>query len=187
MDFFANVFGKASEPAGTPPADPKKVRRSVRVRGTTVDEAPSSPPPQNVPNAQASSEDLLAPISPPARSEIRHTPVASPPPQSNDTQISTQVASQFAYIPPQDDEEYDPNVWGYLDPINSTSYKSIRLNKNPQEPVEKKRGRGASRKTGPRGFLIGRHAECDLQIDSGVISNRHCVIYKVQLSTDFRF
>ena len=121
-------------------------------------------------------------MSPPDRKDVERTPAVSPGPQATyDTQQSTQAASQFAYVPPQDDEEYDPNVWGYLDPINSlNSQKSIRLNKTPQSNGEKSsRGRPSSRKTGPSGFLIGRHPECDLHIDSTVISNRHCVIYKV--------
>jgi hypothetical protein len=30
--------------------------------------------------------------------------------------------------------------------------------------------------------MVGRHSECDLVIDAVVISNRHCVIFKVVLS-----
>jgi len=46
------------------------------------------------------------------------------------------------------------------------------------------------RKTSPKetnfsGFLIGRHPECDLRIDAAGISNRHCVIHKVRIHTDY--
>lgn len=84
--------------------------------------------------------------------------------------MSTQVASQFPNLPA--DEEYDPNAWGYLDPItdDGANLKSIKLDKSALL--------NAPRSTAG-GFLIGRHPECDLQINAKVISNRHCVVYKV--------
>jgi serine/threonine-protein kinase Chk2 len=137
-------------------------------------------------------------MSPPARPVIHQAPpkateaMSPPPPQSiPGTQESTQVASQIlAYMA---EEEYDPTVWGYLYPITDPTAKCIRLDKTPESPQEevqekgtKKKGKtgkaskatAAEKKKSPHGFLIGRHPECDEQIDAAVISNRHCVIYR---------
>lgn len=71
-------------------------------------------------------------------------------------------------------------MWGYLWPLSDKSDSVIKLNKQAPAPDKKKKKKGTKgKKIPPNGFLVGRHAECDLLIDDAVISNRHCVIFKV--------
>jgi serine/threonine-protein kinase Chk2 len=169
MDFFANIFGKPSSPAS--PVESKKPRRSERVRGKED---------QKTHSQTTELAKIVSTMSPPSRPEVQRTPASSPSPQ--ETQTSTQVASQFVYPFQHEEEEYDPNIWGYLDPITDPSKKkSIKLDKTPQCANDNKRrkSKASVKKTTASGFLIGRHPECDLHIEAAVISNRHCVIYKV--------
>jgi hypothetical protein len=121
-------------------------------------------------------------MSPPSRPDGERAgpaPPSSPPPPPESqiaTQVATQGASQSGFIHPE--EEFDPKVWGYLDLITDPFGKSVKLDKDGAPPKDKSK---IGKKSGAIGFLIGRHPECDLHIDNAVISNRHCIIYKVRL------
>lgn len=161
-----------SSPA-SPDTNAKKPRRSQRIKGASITDDEESTKALTV---SPHKED-------PA--DITRTPASSPPPQDN-----TQVASQFYYPPlaeeglnTQDDAE---SIWGYLWPLGGKTTEVIKLDKQAPPPgtPEKKRKGGRTPKTKkkvlpPSGFIVGRHAECDLLIDDPVISNRHCVIFKV--------
>lgn len=162
-----------SSPA-SPDTNAKKPRRSQRIKGPPIDDVEET-------------TKALTPQAPPRDDHVNvtRTPASSPPPQDN-----TQVASQFYYPPltgeglsKDDDNE---NVWGYLWPLGGGGSEVIKLDKQAPTPAtpEKKKKRGNTPKTTkkllpPSGFIVGRHAECDLLIDDPVISNRHCVIFKV--------
>ncbi|KAF3906203.1 hypothetical protein ABW20_dc0101389 [Dactylellina cionopaga] len=106
------------------------------------------------------------------------------------TQLATQVASQFA--PPLTDSS---DVWGYLLPLDmDKSYGlgdvlTLRKRSSCGDELDiPKRGRGRSQngcapdskgeKGAPSGYLIGRHAECDLRLTQPTVSNRHCVLFR---------
>jgi serine/threonine-protein kinase Chk2 len=180
-----------SSPGST--TEPKK-RRSERVRSQQKARDETVTPISNAKGAKSSAdkdksqrgkdkqvEDKAdeATMSPPSRPEGQPAPRSSPPPAQESqtaTQIATQVASQLGIT--QGDDEFDPTVWGYLDLITDPSGKSVKLNKDGAPPKDKSK---VEKKSGAIGFLIGRHPECDLHIDNAVISNRHCIIYKVRL------
>lgn len=167
-----------SSPA-SPDTTAKKPRRSQRIKGAPIEDDEettkglANTTPQTTPR-----EDPL---------DVTRTPASSQPPHDN-----TQVASQFYYPPLAeglDGEEEDETVWGYLWPLDGKNTEVIKLDKQapPPSTPEKKKKRGSTPKTKkslpPNGFIVGRHAECDLLIDDPVISNRHCVIFKVSLQT----
>lgn len=164
-----------SSPA-SPDTTAKKPRRSQRIKGAPIDDEEETTKAVADTTPQATPREELA--------GATRTPASSPPLQDN-----TQVASQFYYPPLAeglnrgDDGE---NVWGYLWPLGGKNSEVIKLDKQAPPPgtPEKKKKRGSTPKTKkkqlpPSGFIVGRHNECDLLIDDPVISNRHCVIFKV--------
>lgn len=190
-------FGKPASTGSDDEAEAKKPRRSQRIQSKTgADDAGAGPStaraaraPKGAPkpiaeesDQQDNDKDKLPPPPVPVREEL--TPISSPGPQLE----ATQVASQFYCPPPIDDEtasQPDPTAWGYLVPLNSSSdenRKTIKLNKGPMGTPQKSQhgtSKRGSKVNAASGFLIGRHAECDYRIESAVISNRHCILYKV--------
>jgi serine/threonine-protein kinase Chk2 len=174
----------------SPDVNAKKPRRSQRNKGGPTEDKNE----EKVTTPGASKEELKEEALPNPQEHATHTPAPSPPtrtPASSPpphTQDATQAASQF-YYPPLADEgldkkEVDESVWGYLWPLSDKSDSVIKLNKQAPIPDKKKKKKGPitkGKKPPPNGFLVGRHAECDLLIDDAVISNRHCVIFKVFL------
>lgn len=169
---------KPSSPA-SPDNSSKKPRRSQRIKGAPVDID------EETVTTTESTKDLTVSPHKEDPADVTRTPASSPPPQDN-----TQVASQFYYPPLAeeglDKQDDDNSVWGYLWPLGGKSSEVIKLNKQAPTPAtpEKKRKKGTTPKSKkkqlpPSGFIVGRHAECDLLIDEPVISNRHCVIFKV--------
>lgn len=168
-----------SSPA-SPDTTAKKPRRSQRIKGAPIEDD------EETTKGLANTTPQTTPRDDPV--DVTRTPASSQPPHDN-----TQVASQFYYPPLAeglDGEEDDENVWGYLWPLDGKSIEVIKLDKQapPPSTPEKKKKRGSTPKTKkkplpPNGFIVGRHAECDLLIDDPVISNRHCVIFKVSPQT----
>lgn len=140
-------------------------------------------------------------------SQIKHhTPASSPRLTSlSSPPGDTQPLSQFIF-PPQDsesDEEPDEATWGYLLPLDERFGKKLTMKKRascpaPATPLEisaskkgrKERATGnlvkdeevyekAKREVGypAGGYLVGRHPECDLILNIGTISNRHCLLF----------
>lgn len=161
-----------SSPA-SPDTNAKKPRRSQRIKGVPIEDEEETTKATTSTTPQAPPRDSHA--------DVTRTPASSPPPQDN-----TQVASQFYYPPLAeglDRGDDGENVWGYLWPLGGKDSEVIKLDKQAPPPgtSEKKRGSTpkAKKQLPPNGFIVGRHAECDLLIDDPVISNRHCVIFKV--------
>ncbi|CAI6341677.1 unnamed protein product [Periconia digitata] len=132
------------------------------------------------------------------RSPRRGAGGLSSPPQD------TQPFSQFIYPPNSrayavDDEEGE-GVWGYLVPLDTRSGDVLVLRRRAACPVpSSKIGSTSGReKVDPKtfkkeeetyesekadhgvtsgGYLIGRHPECDRQLSSPTVSNRHCLLF----------
>ncbi|KAI9765817.1 MAG: hypothetical protein M1840_007099 [Geoglossum simile] len=126
----------------------------------------------------------------------------SPPPD-------TQQLSQFV-IPPQGishevEDEVAEGVWGYLIPIGSSQYQdAVVLKKRAACPIalpnatsRQTRSATRSQMTAPEnrrqnesgkqkgspsgGYIIGRHPECDIVVQSdATISNRHALLFMEQ-------
>ncbi|KAF8416720.1 kinase-like domain-containing protein [Tirmania nivea] len=106
------------------------------------------------------------------------TPRSSSPPPFSDTQVASQV-----HFTQSDYNEEAKDIWGYLTPMNSGNGEVLTLSKRTN--CSKKPDSNASIKKGTKtpsvgagGYLIGRHAECDIVVEAPVVSNRHCVIFK---------
>ena len=125
----------------------------------------------------------------------------SSPPQD------TQILSQFVYPPRdlgEDIEDEDEGTWGFLIPVDPNYGHRLKMMRRafcpaPIKPLEINRDSTKSRKVSQPnelvnaedeyekekantgfpagGYLLGRHPECDMRLDFGTISNRHCLIF----------
>ncbi|KAL7269578.1 serine/threonine protein kinase [Rhizina undulata] len=148
---------KPSDPP-SPSASPKKPRRSSRLKG--------EPPVEEQPDVTVTPPVKMSPPSK-ASDDGARTPESSPAP------ADTQVASQF-YCPPPNEtglqDESDEDVWGYLVPLDRKHGETLKLTKKGGSSDSDKKNskkKGVAKKapvTG--GYVIGRHQECDLKIDS---------------------
>lgn len=116
------------------------------------------------------------------------------------------MLSQFIY-PPRDlgDElEEDEGTWGFLIPVDPSIGHRLVMKRRafcpaPIKPLEINRQSTESRKVTDEkelvkneeeyenekndagfpagGYLLGRHPECDVRLDFGTISNRHCLLF----------
>ncbi|KAA8576364.1 hypothetical protein EYC84_006496 [Monilinia fructicola] len=94
------------------------------------------------------------------------------------------------------EDEEEEGVWGYLMPVNHKYGKRLVLKKRNACPLPDKGGDFGNPRKGKDlnkeevayeatkfkgiasgGYLIGRHPECDLEIDDIRVSNRHCLIF----------
>ncbi|KAJ5528009.1 DNA damage response protein kinase DUN1 [Penicillium frequentans] len=145
------------------------------------------------------------------RNEVTATPPESPsrtrPPSSPNPDISqalssppgdTQALSQFVYPPrafaDEVEDEDAEGVWGYLIPLDDKVSGAFVLkrrdgcenrneaakDKSEKKSQASKQGKGRA----PGGYLIGRHPECDLKIDSPTISNRHFLLFEEKRKGD---
>lgn len=88
------------------------------------------------------------------------------------TQEAPQTQTQEYYSPPlEEEEEYDPSVWGILHSLNPV-YVNVLLTKSVETDDTYGSGRAG-------GYLLGRHRECDIVFQLTQVSNRHCLIFKV--------
>lgn len=140
-------------------------------------------------------------------SQQRATPSSSPVQASGANGLSsppndTQPFSQFLAPPPisyEVEDEQKEGVWGYLVPVTGFQ-EPLVLKRRAACPVPSK---GTGIKSGKDkvskshwkkkeeqyehdkgvhgvpagGYLIGRHPECDRQVDALTVSNRHCLIF----------
>ncbi|SMQ52564.1 unnamed protein product [Zymoseptoria tritici ST99CH_1A5] len=137
------------------------------------------------------------PISSPPPSSLRNPGLSSPP-------ADTQPYSQFLPPPPvsyEVENEEEEGVWGYLVPTEGAS-NALVLRKRAACPVTLNNGSNGQQNGNLRvgkkdykkqeekyeiakdlhgtpagGYLVGRHPECDRQIHSPTVSNRHCLIF----------
>ncbi|KXX77899.1 putative serine/threonine-protein kinase fhkC [Madurella mycetomatis] len=132
----------------------------------------------------------------------------SSPPQ--DTQaFSQQHVDPNAPLSDEVEDEVKEGVWGYLFPLDTRHGGScVVLRKRdtcplPDTPSDavstatiSKRGGRKGQRAPPKGqpkktsslpsggYLIGRHPECDIPVDGGSISNRHCLLFTEHKGND---
>ncbi|KAF4989360.1 hypothetical protein FGRMN_9159 [Fusarium graminum] len=147
----------------------------------------------------------------PKKTEDHHSQALSSPPQ--DTQPLSQFVDRHPAISDDIEDEIREGVWGYLVPLDPKyGDKPIVLKRRsacPQaetvadaakkdnkhhtndkngksaatkdeETFEKKKENGAS----SGGYLIGRHPECDIVVNDGIVSNRHCLVFTENKGND---
>ncbi|KAL4726049.1 serine/threonine protein kinase [Fusarium chlamydosporum] len=135
----------------------------------------------------------------------------SSPPQ--DTQPLSQFVDRHPAISDDIEDEIREGVWGYLVPLDPKyGDKPIVLKKRSacplpdtvadaaknenkhhtndkngksaamkdEETFEKKKEKGAP----SGGYLIGRHPECDIVVNDGIVSNRHCLLFTENKGND---
>ncbi|KAH7328770.1 kinase-like domain-containing protein [Stachybotrys elegans] len=135
----------------------------------------------------------------------------SSPPQ--DTQPLSQYVDRHPALSDDVEDEVKEGVWGYLVPLDPKyGDKPVVLKKRSACPlpetvsraVEKKDGKSAKGKdarsnalaeeeayeqskvkgVASGGYLIGRHPECDIVVNDGIVSNRHCLLFTENKGTD---
>ncbi|KIL91229.1 camk rad53 protein kinase [Fusarium avenaceum] len=135
----------------------------------------------------------------------------SSPPQ--DTQPLSQFVDRHPAISDDIEDEIREGVWGYLVPLDpkygdkpivlkrrsacpqadTAADAAKKDNKNhtndkngksaatkDEEAFEKKKENGVS----SGGYLIGRHPECDIVVNDGIVSNRHCLLFTENKGND---
>jgi serine/threonine-protein kinase Chk2 len=135
----------------------------------------------------------------------------SSPPQ--DTQPLSQFVDRHPAISDDIEDEIREGVWGYLVPLDpkygdkpivlkrrsacpqadTAADAAKKDNKNhtndrngksaaikDEETFEKKKENGVS----SGGYLIGRHPECDIVVNDGIVSNRHCLLFTENKGND---
>ncbi|KAJ2378761.1 serine/threonine protein kinase [Coemansia sp. RSA 2607] len=73
------------------------------------------------------------------------------------------------------------DVWGVLLSLTPDEYETVHLTLT--KPPARKGADSAN--PGKFGYLIGRHKTCDIRLENKHISNRHCLIYRVESETSF--
>ncbi|KAB8302787.1 hypothetical protein EYC80_006132 [Monilinia laxa] len=129
---------------------------------------------------------------------FQESPNTTPPfgySQAKTQELSQSQANSNALSKDVEDEQ-EEGVWGYLMPVNHKYGKRLVLKKRNACPLpDKGKDFGNPRKgkdlnkeevayeatkfkgIASGGYLIGRHPECDLEIDDIRVSNRHCLIF----------
>ena len=144
--------------------------------------------PRNNPGLETGQNEkhLEQTVSPPRPSgDGALTPKSSSPPQFPDTQVASQV--HFTQL---DVKEEVKDVWGYLTPMNAAHGEVLTLSKRTN--CFKKPESGSCSRRGAKkphvatgGYILGRHVECDIVVEAPIVSNRHCVIFKVCPSASY--
>ncbi|KAF2876491.1 kinase-like domain-containing protein [Massariosphaeria phaeospora] len=125
--------------------------------------------------------------------------LSSPPFDTQPTQEGSQIRPPKTRPYAVEDEDGE-GVWGYLVPLTGRSGDTLVLRRRSACPVPpSKVGKTSGKERVPRktyekqeeeyeqekqergvnagGYLIGRHPECDRQINSLTVSNRHCLLF----------
>ncbi|KAJ2785789.1 serine/threonine protein kinase [Coemansia javaensis] len=72
------------------------------------------------------------------------------------------------------------SVWGVLLSLSPDDYKTVLLERTKPPGARAGSGSPPSRGTAKFGYHIGRHKSCDIRIQNVHISNRHCLIYRIE-------
>ncbi|KAJ5232399.1 hypothetical protein N7468_005355 [Penicillium chermesinum] len=160
--------------------DQKKPRRSQRISGqpqeTPIDHEYLPTP---MTHARSTATDI--------RQEVTATPPESPS-RTHHASSPNVDFSQAISSPPDEDAE---GVWGYLISLDdkvSGAFVLKKRNDCESQDASKERDGKRSRKStngrAPGGYLIGRHPECDLIIESPTVSNRHFLLFEEKRKGD---
>ncbi|KAI8720755.1 hypothetical protein NCS52_00521400 [Fusarium sp. LHS14.1] len=197
-----NEKSQLKRPRGSLPEDEtetKKPRRAEHLTPGAPDKTPVANKqhlPSPVTHGTEDSGDLVkeATVTPPGQRQQEITPkktedafsqaqALSSPPQ--DTQPLSQFVDRHPAISDDIEDEVREGVWGYLVPLDPKyGDKPIVLKKRiavkEEEAYEKKKSKGVP----SGGYLIGRHPECDIVVNDGIVSNRHCLIFTENKGND---
>ncbi|KAI8678433.1 hypothetical protein NCS55_00563900 [Fusarium keratoplasticum] len=197
-----NEKSQLKRPRGSLPEDEtetKKPRRAEHLSPGAPDKTPVANKqhlPSPVTHVTEDSGDLVkeATVTPPGQRQQEITPkktedafsqaqALSSPPQ--DTQPLSQFVDRHPAISDDIEDEVREGVWGYLVPLDPKyGDKPIVLKKRialkEEEAYEKKKTKGVP----SGGYLIGRHPECDIVVNDGIVSNRHCLIFTENKGND---
>ncbi|EAA35234.3 hypothetical protein GE21DRAFT_2466 [Neurospora crassa] len=146
----------------------------------------------------------LSQISP--RPENQHS--QSQASQLNDTQAFSQLPDLDKALSDEVEDEVKEGVWGYLFPLDPRyGGRCVVLRRRAACPLPDTVSQAVGSKRGKRGqkalikeehdldktkvkglpsggYLIGRHPECDIQIEDPIVSNRHCIIFTENKGND---
>ncbi|KAL1896393.1 serine/threonine protein kinase [Sporothrix stenoceras] len=118
----------------------------------------------------------------------------SSPPQDTQAMPSQYIDPNQA-LSDEVKDEVKEGVWGYLMPLGARyGSRSIVMKKRvgcdddvstasssskggKKGGSKKSAGKNGSDQPSSKGYLIGRHPECDVVIDDPIVSNRHCLIF----------
>ncbi|KAG6007788.1 hypothetical protein E4U21_005507 [Claviceps maximensis] len=131
---------------------------------------------------------------------LRQSQALSSPPQ--DTQPHSQYVDWHPALSDEVEDEVKEGVWGYLVPLDPMyGDKPFVLKKRSACPLPdaiaaavNSENQGSDKELSPleateayertkiegrssSGYLIGRHAECDIVVDDMFVSNRHCILF----------
>ncbi|KAJ4144780.1 hypothetical protein LMH87_003650 [Akanthomyces muscarius] len=107
----------------------------------------------------------------------------SSPPQ--DTQPVSQLVDRQLEFAEDAQDEHEEGVWGFLVPLDAKYGDKPKVLKKrcacpPNDSIKTAADAETNDNIGgiaSRGYLIGRHPECDIVVSEGVVSNRHCLIF----------
>ncbi|OAA33781.1 checkpoint kinase 2-like protein [Moelleriella libera RCEF 2490] len=137
-----------------------------------------------------------------------HSQSLSSPPQ--DTQPLSQFVDRHPALSDEVEDEVKEGVWGYLVPVDPKhGDKPLVLKRRNACPLpnsvtaaaDKENGDSGNRSMSPLGaeeayertkvkgtasggYLIGRHPECDVIVQEGIVSNRHCLLFTENNGSD---
>ncbi|KAI1338553.1 SMAD/FHA protein kinase [Xylariaceae sp. FL0016] len=132
-------------------------------------------------------------------------PSLSSPPQDTQAFPTSQFVDTNAALSDQVDDEVKEGVWGYLFPLDTRhGGRCVVLKKRSSCPMpddvagsisdppddskaleqEEAYEKSKTSNSSSRGYLIGRHPECDIVIDDPIVSNRHCLIFTENKGAD---
>ncbi|CAK7272731.1 serine/threonine protein kinase [Sporothrix epigloea] len=114
----------------------------------------------------------------------------SPPPQETQA-MPSQFIDPNSALSDEVKDEVKEGVWGYLFPLGvrygnrsivMKKRASCEDNSSTNCSDATKEGKKGGKNNGSdhpssKGYLIGRHPECDVVVDDPIISNRHCLIF----------
>lgn len=145
----------------------------------------------------------------PKKTDDNFSQSLSSPPQ--DTQPLSQFVDRHPAISDDIEDEVREGVWGYLVPLDPKyGDKPLVMKKRTACPMpksvsdavaddgktskstsnasalkdEEEYEKAKSKSTSSGGYLIGRHPECDIVVNDGIVSNRHCLIFTENKGND---
>ncbi|KAJ4413497.1 serine/threonine protein kinase [Neurospora sp. IMI 360204] len=148
----------------------------------------------------------LSQISPRPETQYSQSQAFGSPP--NDTQAFSQLPDIDRPLSDEVEDEVKEGVWGYLFPLDPRhGGRCVVLRRRAACPLPDTVSQAVGSKRGKRGqkalikeeheldktkvkglpsggYLIGRHPECDIQIEDPIVSNRHCIIFTENKGND---
>ncbi|KAJ4268251.1 serine/threonine protein kinase [Fusarium torreyae] len=176
---LTHLTDDSSEPNKEPTATPQQERTPKKTEDDfSQAQALSSPPQDTQPLSQF--VDRHPAISDDIEDEIREGVwgyLVPLDPKYGDKPIVLKKRSACPLPDTVGDEAKKDNK-NHAETTNTKNGKSAAM--KDEENFEKKKEKGVS----SGGYLIGRHSECDIVVNDGVVSNRHCLLFTENKGND---